>query len=394
MMVVNDATRDARVRKEARSAAQAGYPVVIVALRVGDAPEREIWEPDPGIPIEILRVGRPMRGQGNAVTRRLRNYFDLKRIQRAYAITTALVVKPDLIHANDLDALPAAVTVKRLFGTALVYDAHELYEERFVGRGLVDFVMVTLQKLIFRLWEARLIRHADAMVTVSPLMAEEFARKYDMPAPEVVLNGPQSVLSPPSPVHTPVRIFFQGAFGENRGLVPLVQGMGRLRGRAVLSLQGFGGVERKLRSIVADEGLEDVVRFIEPCPPDRVVECGWEHDVGVISYPLTTKNLALTTPNKVMDYLGAGLAIASVRAPGITRVLDIDACGVTFDASDSNDMFTALSELVAEPERIAQMKSVSIEAAPQYVWEKQARVLLNTYERALRRSGNRWATES
>lgn len=258
----------------------------------------------------------------------------------------------------------------------LIYDSHEFATEEHADWS-------GFRRMLFRSLERRLIREADLVTTVGPVLARELASLHRVPEPVVVFNGPDEVTIHAAPAHLPVRLLFQGGFRPGYGLIELVSGMGRLRGKAILTLQGFGVVEPELRETVSRLGLSDIVVFDGPYDPADVVRIGRDHDVGLIPYPLSNKQFLVATPNKLMDYLGAGLAIATVDAPGITRVVDMGRCGVTFGDSDPQGMFDALEGFVSDPEAVSAAKRESGRLGAEFVWENQWRKVADAIDAAL-----------
>lgn len=72
---------------------------------------------------------------------------------------------------------------------------------------------------------------------------------------------------------------------------------------------------------------------------------------GLLPYP-AAMDFALSIPNKVGEYLSAGLPIAS-SAPGTTaRLLDRHGCGFTYGNGDSGALLAGWERWIAEPERV------------------------------------------
>lgn len=159
--------------------------------------------------------------------------------------------------------------------------------------------------------------------------------------------------------------------------------MAMLQGKASLSLQGFGGVEAELRKQVARLGLEDAVFFVPPVSPLDVVAAAAQYDVGVICYQGGNLNLRSAVPNKLMDYLGAGLAVAVSDLPGHRSVLEGTGAGIFIDPSSSATIARDIAGLLDDPERITRMKQAALEAAMSFEWSVQAGKLLGVYESVL-----------
>ncbi len=367
MLVMNDVRRDARVQKEARSAAAAGAEVTV--LGVGE-PESAVdfvefeLQLVPGLkssthPVWPVRVAQNLFGE-RAVDRRLAH--------------SARHTRPDIVHCNDLNTLHIGARVARETRCRLVYDSHELFTETAGHRWW--------QRAILRRRERRLIGRADAVITVNPIIADELKRRYSLPAtPAVVYNGPLSCRGVPAQDNSPMRLLYQGGFLGNRGLETLISVMGEFRGRCELTLQGWGPLEADLRRRVDQSGLGDIVRFLPAAAPEDLVETAAKHDVGVIVHRANSLNNKYSSPNKLFDYMGAGLAVLASDLPFLRSVLEQEECGLLFDPEVEGLLTRSISELCDDREAVARMKARSAEACVKYSWNEQVRVLVSAYEK-------------
>jgi glycogen synthase len=364
MLVTNDVSRDARVRKEALSLVDAGYDVHVVGVGVGAEASASPYRVDLVRPArETSALPKPIRVAANIIeARRLGGRL----------LDVGLRTPVDIVHANDLDTLPVAVALKRRMGASLVYDAHELSSEATGLHPLISKVRESRER--------RLVHLADAVVTVNPFLAGILASRYRLPPPAVVYNGAASCEHTARPAHHPVRLLFQGQFFADRNLEELIMAMPLLRHRALLTLQGWGGVERQLRQLVDEIGLRDTVVFAPPVPPSDLVAEAAAHDVGVISYLPVSMNLKYSTPNKLFDYMAGGLAIVSSDIPAVREVLDDAACGAYIDRTAPNGLADCLARLVDDPDRILRLKQAAVDACPRYSWSKQSEALLDVYD--------------
>jgi len=260
----------------------------------------------------------------------------------------------------------------------LVYDAHEIYPE-LAGLGPGE-------RARWGRLERKLIRIPNAVVVPSESRADEFVRRYGIERPSVVMNCPPA--SPtPDPNAGPLAALrrpgellavYAGGYTANRGLENLVRAAGRTE-RARIAMLGFGSLENELRAIAKTEG-EDRVVFCPPVAHDEVVAAAAAADVGMAPYLPVGLNNVLAAPNKLFEYLHAGIAIAGSDLADIRRVVEEHRVGVLFDAGDPSSIATALTRLAADPPELAAMRVRAREAAPKYTWEAQERTLLGIYE--------------
>jgi glycosyltransferase involved in cell wall biosynthesis len=289
----------------------------------------------------------------------------------------------DVVHAHDLNTLPVAARLARDTGADLVYDAHELFPE--------TSTLSPLERRVWRSLEPRLIRRADRVLTVCDSIAEELARRYRIAKPGVVLNCPpqQRAIDPDeSPLRAAagldgqsgVRlILYQGGFAPNRGLPELIHAM-RTIDAAVLVLMGWGALHDELVRLVAANRLADRVRILPPVESRELLLWTAGADVGVIPYQPVGLNNFYSTPNKLFEYLAAGVPIAATRLPEIARIVDGHGIGATFDVVDPSSIAEAISGILADERSRAHMRERALAVRSQYTWERQASELLALYE--------------
>jgi glycosyltransferase involved in cell wall biosynthesis len=398
MIVRNPCVRDARVLKEAKVLAEAGHDLVVIAIAepgVPDAEEKDgfrIRRVDP-LPTWVRRTLRlpgiarggwdrkPVVGGGAPPgTRRrwwqvaFRDALVTRQLTRA-----ALAAPAEVYHAHDLNTLAAALAAARRHGARLVYDSHELYPEI---AGLVPRERARWTRV-----ERRLIGSPDAVVAPSEGLADELARRYSIARQRVVMNCPPAG---PAPDRAASRLralrrdgeallVYAGGYTQNRGLDNLIRATGLLDGTRLVMV-GFGGVEGELRALAARERLGDRVVFHEPVAHEEVVPLVAGADVGLAPYLPLGLNNALAAPNKLFEYLHAGLPVAGSDLGDIRAVVEEHRVGGVFDAADPSSIATTVRALLADPDELAAMRARALAVAPRYSWQAQAAVLREIYE--------------
>jgi glycosyltransferase involved in cell wall biosynthesis len=209
--------------------------------------------------------------------------------------------------------------------------------------------------------------------------------RYFIKRPFVVMNCPPATADP-DPAASPLAalrrpgealLVYAGAFNANRGLENLIHAAGMIDG-ARLVMVGFGSLESELRRLAAAQG--DRVVFHPPVEHDKVVALAAGADVGLAPYLPVGLNNQLAAPNKLFEYLHAGIAIAGSDLPDIRTVVDRHKVGAVFDAADPSSIVSAVKELIASPDELRAMKARAREASSLYTWDAQVEVLLGIYE--------------
>ena len=105
--------------------------------------------------------------------------------------------------------------------------------------------------------------------------------------------------------------------------------------------------------------------------------------MGVINFRAENDSTRWAAPNKMFDYMAAGLALLVPDLPFMSRLVNEAACGLTFTAGDSESLKTAVRWLAENQTEVARMKENSLRAARAYSWEAQAPKLVGFYSRIL-----------
>lgn len=357
LLTPSELTRDVRARRAALAARERGYEVLGLCGQVSGE------TPVPLDGVRVLRVGGPSRidprwvggvagrPREGHVQRELRALLRLARllVRAARLRWVGRTLRVGVVHANDLDTLPAGFLLARRSGARLVYDAHELYSEfespapRIAGR-------------LMRLLEGSLARRADTVVTVSDGMALELQARLRLREPPlVVLNAPRRAEAPPPrAAGGPLRVVYQGGLGPGRSLEDLLDAA-RADG-VELTIRIRMADPSTLRAEVERRGLAERVRVADPVPPDAVLEALSEFEVGVIVDRALTRNSELSLPNKLFEYLMAGLAVVAPHLETIGPLLEGERVGVTYDPSDPDGLASALERLAADRESVAELQ--------------------------------------
>lgn len=263
----------------------------------------------------------------------------------------ARAVSARVYHASDLFVLPALARTARQKGARLVYDARELYPHVF---GTVGKPWATL---FWKRVERRYARRADAVFTVNETIADWMARHYGLAPPVVLYNAPDAQ---PLPVSDALRrrtgvaaglpiVLYQGALFPHRGLPVLVEAMADVPG-AALVLMGEGPLRGALETQIGAAGLSERAFVLDPVPPAELLAVTASADVGALPLDDACLSYRYALPNKLFEYLRAGLPVAATDLPEIRRVVDGFDVGLLSPPGDAGALARSLRKLVEDAE--------------------------------------------
>ena len=321
--------------------------------------------------------------------------FTLRVIRRIARVTSrdatlverAKFFNADVVHAHDLPQLQAGVNAARELKVPLIYDAHELYPE-------ICTLTPEQQKRLGRV-EKKLIKHCDAVITVNPHLAQEFARRYDITAPDVILNA----IDPFDDLHDRPRnlfreelnipsdkqiLLFQGWMSPDRGLQDLVRALANVQPDVHLVFMGYGDLVKDLTKIAEEVNVLDRVHFKNAVPQVELLYWTASADAGIIPYQPVDLNHWFCSPNKLFEFVQSRLPIIANDLPYLRDVITTDGVGLVADMK-SLDALSAAINAMFDPEAggAARFKPALEAAQYKYSWQAQEAQLFGIYERVL-----------
>lgn len=426
MFVTNSVVRDPRVRREAGTLVKAGYQVVVVSLQATNEKDSElidgfqviaIKEPKlltfrqavleglqrlsprlsrslrilyrllhhgsvvavPGEPHELVIVNDQNSARSTWRQRLKKEQYVFRNLlwRNIEMARVAIRQGADIYHAHDLDTLLAGYLAKRRTGKPLVYDFHELYTEQY-AKGRKTWVWSWVHVMLERL----LVKRVDGLLTVCDSLGQWMSQRYSSKKALTVKNVP--LYEDVGRVEiTPRRervILYHGSYSENRGLEQFVESARYLRSARVV-LRGFGDMEDRLRRLVKQNGLEDKVIFSPPVPVFKLVQEASVADIGIAPFPPVCFNTRFCLPNKLFEYLMAGLAIAVTDLPEMRRIILEHDVGVLLPSLDPMGIATTLNGLLDDSSKLDAMKRRARHVARTiYNWEHESENLIRFYE--------------
>lgn len=370
-------TTDARVLRTVRALASAGHETILIGF--GPLPA----EPVPG-QVHLIEAPKPIAiRSGFIFGASPANFFPasaqlLYWLLRSRRQARGIVARnrPDIIHANDWVTLPIALDAKRRFGSKLVYDTHELavseYEESLRWRLLARAHVAAIEKTG--------IAGADAVIAVSPGIVQRLAELYpEAPPAALVRNVPDARPAPFRPTPAEFTVLFHGLIRPNRGLEPLIASLPlwQKRHRLVIRGSGAGRYIAKLQQLAGSLPGGDRIAFEPAAPPERVVEMASTADLGVISLPDTSSHNRYALPNKLFEYLAAGLGVIVSESTDMAEIVNAYRCGVICEATAP-----ALAGMInaLDPGRVDALKQNAVRAAETLTWDSEKQKLLAVYD--------------
>lgn len=344
--------------------------------------QRVVTTRPPGAP----RVER--RGE-HAVVRRVG--LPVPWMRQGYAAPAAVDARRsarevDLVHAHlgeDLAMAPLARAAARAAGVPLVLTVHTSLRHTFVEGGATRAAAGTRGWALARLGgpiERAAVRAADAVITLTPRLAERLATDGVDPARlRVIPSGVERAAfavdassgDPLAGIARP-RVLFVGRLARQKGVTTLVEAAARLRTPgAQVVLVGDGPQRAEVEALTARLGLADRITLTGFRPHGEIPSILRAADLLVM--PSVYEELG----SALVEGLEAGLPIVASRVGGIPDA--VGDAAVLVPPCDPAALAAAIDELLADDARRARLAAAAREQARRYDWDDLADEVLALY---------------
>ncbi len=298
----------------------------------------------------------------------------------------------DVILVRDLPLAPTAIAVGRLLGVPTVLDMAENYPA--MTRQLYAYgvrrpwdILVRNPALVTAV-ERWVLRHIERVLVV----VEESRDRLEalgFPPERVAIVGN----TPPlerleqlgARVHRegPLHLNYLGLLEAPRGLGIAIEAVARCVARGIqvhLTIVGEGRERSRVERQARDLGLGGTaVRFLGQLQREEALQMVAQADVGLIPH-VADDHWNTTVPNKLFDYMAAGLAIVSSNARPAARIVRATETGEVYDSADPGDLVAALERLLDPTRRSLCGQKGRAAIRDRYNWEADCARLLTALE--------------
>jgi glycosyltransferase involved in cell wall biosynthesis len=406
MLLFNDFVQDLRVHKEARDLAAGGHEVLVVATRtrfdlaetesrsgyrIHRLPISSAWRTEIRPGLQRVTNERPHSLAGRVIdtVRRhpRRREWASERARARFGETAAAFLigwRPDVVHAHDLDTLDFGARVASRVGAPLIYDSHELWREsNFLGKKSPG------TQARWRRREEEHVRSAHTVILTEQSRAEVFKGWYPGTEPVVVMNcqdgtplARTSVLRDRLGLAEARRILlYQGLIHADRGLYVVLDALALLPLEFVFVAIGPGQDAPEFQRRIVDRTLEGRAFCLPPVHHEALAEITASADYGLSLVQNTCLSYYLAAPNKLFEFMRAGLPIVASDFPEVRRIFQDGDLGERIDPADPRALAAAILRLEADPARRERIAADARRLVrDRYNWRHESARLLQIYD--------------
>jgi glycosyltransferase involved in cell wall biosynthesis len=304
-----------------------------------------------------------------------------QRVVNTYRVARAL--EAPLYHLHDPELIPAGLRLHRQ-GAKVVYDVHEdaVVEARtqLRARPLDAHILSNT----WRLYEAVARRTLDGFVAVT----DDIAAKFPADRRVVVTNYPvleEFAAVEAAPGGEPGRLVHAGMVSRVRGLFEMLEALARLPADVPIRVDLIGSFFPPAVQAEAERhpgwarvrfggwvGRQEAVRHLAAA------------QAGLVFFHPERDHLT-AQPNKLFEYMAAGLPVIASNFPAWRTVIEGGRCGLAVDPLDPAAIAAAMRWMYEHPEEARAMGANGRRLVRErYNWDVEAAKLLAFYRQLLR----------
>jgi len=290
---------------------------------------------------------------------------------------------PQLVHFHDPELIPLGLLL-RLCGTQVIYDVHEDVPRQTMSKYWIPVIFRWPVAMAIATMEWLAGKAFNGIVPATPTIAARF------PVGKTVLvqNFPipsELVLADPLPyAERPQKFAYVGGIADIRGGKEMVQALEHMADLSEVRLEMAGGITPEGFAAELGKlpgwfkvlhrgtiGRQDVARLL-----------GSARAGLVLFQPMP--NHVDAQPNKMFEYMSAGLPIIASDFPLWRQIVAGAECGLLVDPLDPRAIADALRWVLEHPVEAEVMGQKGQKAVHKiYNWEREAPQLIGLYKRLL-----------
>jgi len=274
--------------------------------------------------------------------------------------------------AADIYTLRIVTFIAKLRRAKIYYNSREFYA--FIA-GLRN---KKFAQSIIRVLEKFFIKKTDLVLVTGEMDAKFLQDFYGINNTLVIRNlpvnkKPDEIIDLKKKLNIPEEnliLLYQGVILEGRGFEPILNTMKEVEN---IHLVVLGEGEQKQNYIQLSEqlGVNNRVHFLGTIPQDNLINYTAGADIGLVLIENISKSYYYALPNKLFEYIMAGLPVISSNLPQMKNIVENYEVGEIVELEKENDLTETITNLLTNKEKLKMYRENTQKAADDLNWQKE-----------------------
>lgn len=289
---------------------------------------------------------------------------------------TLCLLDADVYHFHEALLLPIFMYMKR-HGKRVIYDVHEDYPPPSFSRKFGKLLGGLLAG-VFGAYEEYCMKRADYVIAATQHI-EQRCRKIT-PTVRLVANYPllRGYNSNVTSFEKREKIVcYTGGLAEINGTFNMIKAMEQIHGTLYLA----GDLSNNLRNELIKYSGWNKVKELGYISQDEVQNVLGKSRVGLVIYMPSSGTVA-ALPNKMFEYMEAGLPIVVSNFPLWKEIVEKNQCGICVTPDNLSEIANAVNQILEDPGLAEKMGENGKKIVNEkYNWLIEEKKLLEVYEK-------------
>ncbi len=333
----------------------------LVALIVADGKGEEVNNN-----VNILDVGKP-KGRINRIFRTTRKIY--KKAKK---------MNYDIYHIHDPELILTGLKLKRI-GKKVIFDAHEDFPKQVMAKPYLSVFLKKLLPYFFEIFEYLTLKKYNYIIAATPYITNKFLKinKATLNINNYPIIGELGSVEKGEQKNN--TISYLGGMSAIRGIIELIKSLDFIKSDTKLNLIG------KFNDTNLELECKKMTGF------NRVNEYGFlnrqevanvlsKTKIGIVTF-LPLPNHIDSQPNKMFEYMSAGIPIITSNFPLWKDIVEGSDCGITINPNSPTEIAQAVDYLIENDEVAREMGDNGKKAVlEKYNWSIEEKKLINLYK--------------